>query len=108
MELPRGSKRRRFINLVNRNLEALLNVTHQEQVLEYELDVVEDDYEEERRRLTLRTRQINELRAILTALPRAVRRLAQGRIAMQIRDYIHDIRLENLPQDVLDMLNEVF
>lgn len=105
--MERLSKRRRFINCVNRNLEHLLNVNDPEQVLDEEWNVV-DEVEEQRRRLIIRTRQINELRSILTALPRAMRRLATGRIATQIKDYIHDIRLENLPQDVLDMLNEVF
>lgn len=106
--MERLSKRRKFINLVNRTLENLLfnDGPDEEQYLDYEEELI-DEVEEQRQRLALRTRQINELRSILSALPRAMRRVATGRVMTQIRDYIHDIRLENMPQDLLDMINEI-
>lgn len=92
-------RRRRFIGAVTRGLEALLHIVEEE--------AVAIEQEEQFRQLATRTRQLNELRNLINSIPRQARRLVQGAAAQRIREYIQDIRIENIPADLLQLINDI-
>lgn len=98
-------RRRRFIAMVNRNLEGLLRVNVAAEEVE---EVALEENEEQFQQLARRTRQINEIRRLVRLVPRAIiNRVAHSTAIARIRELIADLRVENLPQDLLDFLNDV-
>lgn len=97
-------KRQRFINCVNRNLERVLHVNEQQEESSTTTVLYEDDFE----RFFKVQRSINEIRRLLLLVPRGLRtRLHNCEPLQRIREALTGLRLDQLPGELLDQLNEL-
>lgn len=111
-----GARRRRFVAFVNRNLERALAVnTPTEGRIENNNNVVTEENplfveeqdvvlltEEEQKRL----RRLQKLHAMLLAIPRGIRnRLEENRILQELREAIAGLRVDQIPEAIMDTLN---
>lgn len=98
-----GRRRRRFITLVNRGLERVLAVnTPIEGRVEQQQEQAEVSLEEQ-------TSRIRQLRAILAAIPNGIaRRVVDNQTVARIRELLQGVRLDSLPDDIINMINEIF
>lgn len=111
----RLGKRQRFIACINRNLERVLNVEQDysgasdsrqsEQQEESSSTIMyEDDYE----KFFRMQRRINEVRRLLLLIPRGMRtRLHDCEPLQRLREALRDLRLDQLPGELINQLNEL-
>lgn len=112
-----GSRRRRFINGVNSLLTRALNVNDQDDYSDHEVRQSEDIHyvptpqellDQEREQYFRVHRQIQELRRLVTIVPRGIRRrLMESETMNRIKEILDNTRLEDLPGDLLEVLNDL-
>lgn len=116
-----GSKRRRFISFVNRNLERALAVNTPAQgrvqnntndIITEENALFETSSEETIAAITAeqerRLRALHRLNQLLLAVPRAMRRRAENsHILQQIRETLAGLRVDEIPEALLQQINDL-
>lgn len=106
-------RRRRFIACINRNLERVLHVNETDysdadNIRQSAQDALDTTLEEQRERLVRRTQQLNEIRRLLLLVPRGIRtRLHNCEPLQRLREALREVRLDQLPGELLDQLNEL-
>lgn len=93
-----GQRRRRFANFVNRNLERALMIRQDNN------NRIEETEEEVQNQV----QRIAQIRAILASIPRGVRRLVANETLQRIREALSGLRIDQLPAEILEQLNELF
>lgn len=103
-----GTKRRRFISFVNRNLERVLAVnTPQEGRLETttseeDIQAITEEQREEH------TRRLAAVMTLLKALPKAaVNKVSHNHIVDQIRAAVSGLRIDQIPEAIMEQINEI-
>lgn len=106
------SRRVRFIAAVNRNLERVLrvNVPEAEELPQVEGVILPPTPEE---LLVLEAGNVQQqrlqvLRRVLFAIPSGVaRRMLQHHTVLEIRELLRNVRLEDIPGELLEILNNL-
>lgn len=105
MPASKMSRRVRFIAAVNRSLERVLHVAPEEEVVNLpptpeELLLIEAGNVQQQR--------LQVLRRVLFAIPSGVaRRMLQHHTVLEIRELLRNVRLEDIPRELLDILNNL-
>lgn len=117
-----GTKRRRLISFVNRNLERILAVntpadgrvdsdtynvtidtTEENPLFETDSDQELDAIIEEQKQ-----RRVQKLLVLLNTIPRGIaRRLIPRETINNIREALHGLRIDQLPAAIINQLNEI-
>lgn len=117
-----GTKRRRLISFINRNLERILAVntpadgrvdsdtynvtidtTEENPLFETDSDQELDAIIEEQKQ-----RRVQKLLVLLNTIPRGIaRRLIPRETINNIREALHGLRIDQLPAAIINQLNEI-
>lgn len=102
--------RRAFIAKVNRGLERVLRVSAEEPE---ELPLTPEqlaaqEQEEQYQQLATATLRVAELRRLLLLIPRGLRTFGRNNTTViRIRELLANMRLDTLPADLVELINEL-
>lgn len=99
-----GYRRAMFADWANRNLRRALRIhDNQDNSLAIEHEIEEDivlTVEETEQKLT-------KIRALLAAIPRGIRRVVQNNVLERIREALHGLRIDQIPEELMEQLNNI-